>query len=298
MTGLFAFLFLLSLIGLIVGLVRPAIFKRIFKKRTNRKTVGLSFGALIILFVVLINVTGQSNSDAVKSKAYKVSSGGTTPGTSQKASVYANPQWAGYLKNGPSNSMTSVSGQWTVPSIIGASSSSQVYKLSGAWIGIGGWATGGLIQIGTNQDEGPNTGPSGTLYFAFWECPTEIQHIIPSINVKPGDEVQGSITKQGSNWSLALADKTSGESFQDSVACNADQSTAEWVLEDQTPPGDKSGNLPSISNVTFSNLTVNGKAPGHGSEIKLLMTSAGQTIADPGELSPDSQAFTLTDTRK
>lgn len=60
MNDLFMVLVLLSLVGLIVGLVKPNLFKKVFKQRTNRKTVGLVFGSAIVLFFILFGVTSPN----------------------------------------------------------------------------------------------------------------------------------------------------------------------------------------------------------------------------------------------
>lgn len=57
MSSLFAFLFLLAAVALIVGLIRPSAFQKIFQQHTNRKTVGISLGALTLLLFITVGVT-------------------------------------------------------------------------------------------------------------------------------------------------------------------------------------------------------------------------------------------------
>ena len=57
MNGLFVFLFLLALVGIIVGLVRPHVFERLLKQSSSRKHLSFGFGSLIVLFLILIAVT-------------------------------------------------------------------------------------------------------------------------------------------------------------------------------------------------------------------------------------------------
>jgi len=59
MDNLFMVLALLSIIGLIVGLINPNIFEKIFKIRTNRKTISLVFGIAIVVFFILVGVTAS-----------------------------------------------------------------------------------------------------------------------------------------------------------------------------------------------------------------------------------------------
>jgi len=57
MPYLFTILFVASIVCLILGLASPEIFKRIFKKNANRKTIGIAFGTAIFVFLILIGVT-------------------------------------------------------------------------------------------------------------------------------------------------------------------------------------------------------------------------------------------------
>ena len=55
MNNLFLFLFLLSIVGLVVGLIKPS-----YTKLKSRREVSFLFGGAIIVFFILVGVTGQS----------------------------------------------------------------------------------------------------------------------------------------------------------------------------------------------------------------------------------------------
>lgn len=57
MTTLFILLLLTSITCLIIGLIKPKIFSRIFKKYATRKKLSLIFGGAIVLFFILIGAT-------------------------------------------------------------------------------------------------------------------------------------------------------------------------------------------------------------------------------------------------
>lgn len=57
MNGLFLLLFLLSPVLLVIGLIKPKIFSRIYKKGLSRKQISLLFGGTAILSFVLFGVT-------------------------------------------------------------------------------------------------------------------------------------------------------------------------------------------------------------------------------------------------
>lgn len=57
MVTLFVLLLLASIICLVIGLIKPKIFSRIFKKYATRKKLSLIFGGAIVLFFILIGAT-------------------------------------------------------------------------------------------------------------------------------------------------------------------------------------------------------------------------------------------------
>ena len=57
MNNVFLFLSLLSFVGLIVGIIKPSLFKQ------TRKRVGLGFGGGIILFFILFGVTSPKSQE-------------------------------------------------------------------------------------------------------------------------------------------------------------------------------------------------------------------------------------------
>ncbi|MCX6812781.1 MAG: hypothetical protein NTW79_04190 [Candidatus Berkelbacteria bacterium] len=61
MNGLFLFLFLVSIVCLVAGLIQPKVFSRFFKDKTSRKFVGLIFGIATVLFFVLFGVTSNKS---------------------------------------------------------------------------------------------------------------------------------------------------------------------------------------------------------------------------------------------
>lgn len=60
MAQLFVMFLLLALLSLIVGLIRPKVFRKLLGKRTNRKTVAILFGGLSIIFFIIIGIISPS----------------------------------------------------------------------------------------------------------------------------------------------------------------------------------------------------------------------------------------------
>lgn len=57
MSQLFAFIFLISLICLVLGLIRPALFTKLFRNKPKRKQIGMLFGVLIFISIVIIGAS-------------------------------------------------------------------------------------------------------------------------------------------------------------------------------------------------------------------------------------------------
>ena len=60
MDDLFLALFFVSLVALIVGIVKPSLFSRIFRKDMTRKKLGLIFGSTAVILLILFGVTSET----------------------------------------------------------------------------------------------------------------------------------------------------------------------------------------------------------------------------------------------
>lgn len=61
MENIFLLLFLLSFVGLIIGLVKPSLFKGILKDQATRGGVAKIFGTSIVAFFILFGITSDSS---------------------------------------------------------------------------------------------------------------------------------------------------------------------------------------------------------------------------------------------
>jgi micrococcal nuclease len=57
MAELFALILLISLVCLVLGLIRPAIFTKLFRNKPKRKQIGVLFGVLIFISIVVIGAS-------------------------------------------------------------------------------------------------------------------------------------------------------------------------------------------------------------------------------------------------
>lgn len=156
------------------------------------------------------------------------------------ANYYSSSNWAGYMVQDNTNSITTVSGSWKIPTVTGTISPTcnpnltNCYSVDAAWIGIGGVNSQSLIQTGTIDSVDQN----GTkYYFAFYELLPDYATQIPALSVGPGDTISASI-KQISvgTWTISISDITTGQNYFTSVSYgSADptlNSSAEWIEED------------------------------------------------------------------
>lgn len=141
--------------------------------------------------------------------------------------------WAGYAYGGANGSVTSVTGQWTVPN-----AGSMPPGVSSTWTGIGGFTTSDLIQAGTQQTSAPlDQFIAGGAYGAWYELLPASPVFITGCSgdskctVAPGDNMTVTITNQGgNNWSISMADG-SRWTYSKTLQYASTESSAEWIHE-------------------------------------------------------------------
>ncbi len=168
---------------------------------------------------------------------YAIVAGGeviTTPsGNKYWDSTQANPIY--------SYTVSYVYGEWVVPEI-GAGTTGYMADVA-VWIGIDGYDSNTVEQIGTSSEYNPYTGE--IAYSAWWEVYPKFSHRISAMKVNPGDYISayvkfivtGGSQKDPDNgiFELSLTDLTIGKSF--TIRQGPLQpgfylrSSAEWVVE-------------------------------------------------------------------
>jgi hypothetical protein len=139
--------------------------------------------------------------------------------------------WSGYValpEAGHAKSFTSVSASYQVPSV-NCSATSNAFSYH--WVGLDGWTDGTVEQDGVGSFC-INASPE---YFAWYEMYPAGN--IYAFAVGPGDAITSSVTYNGSgNYTLALTDQTTGQSFSVAAACASTcaNSSAEVITEGYT----------------------------------------------------------------
>ncbi|MFA5860805.1 MAG: G1 family glutamic endopeptidase [Candidatus Thermoplasmatota archaeon] len=144
----------------------------------------------------------------------------------------ASTNWAGYAVQtnlaSPSNGVvTDVKGSWVVPAV--SCPADGTNKYSAAWVGIDGYSSNSVEQLGTESD--CLSGGSVPYYAAWWEMypkpSRRIQHV-----VQAGDHMTAEVRYSGGNaYTLTMTDATQGWSFSTTQRAKAARSSAEWVQE-------------------------------------------------------------------
>lgn len=210
--------------------------------------------------------------------------------------------WSGYaaltnLINPSVNVVTSVYGSWTVPAI--TPSTSTAY--SSVWVGIDGYSSSTVEQIGTEQDSVRGRQSN----YAWFEMYPNGSYELVGFPVNVGDVISGQVTYLGSSvFQLTITNHTRAVTFtvpsSYTISRSAKRSSAEWVVE---APSSNYGVLPlaQFSPVTMTGCiaTINGvSGPINSSKWQndqiAMATNAGVPKAQPSTLSSNGESFTVT----
>ncbi|MDR3643327.1 MAG: G1 family endopeptidase [Candidatus Doudnabacteria bacterium] len=199
--------------------------------------------------------------------------------------------WAGYTAAG--GSFTGVTGSWVVP----APTASGNFSADAEWIGIGGINSSDLIQVGTQTI----FSGSQPAYQAWYETlPGASKNI--AMTIKPGDQMSASIISNSSGqWTVSLADLSTGQNFQTVVPYASSESSAEWVVEMPTQVGSGFIPLDNFGAVSFSSATaikngVTQTLSQLAAQPLTMASTAQQVLASTGSINGDGASFSVTRT--
>jgi hypothetical protein len=221
--------------------------------------------------------------------------------------------WAGYAIHRDGVSFSKVIGAWRQPD---ATCTPGTPSYSAVWVGIGGYSitSNALEQIGTEVD----CSATGRVASSAWYelVPAASQAI--KLAVRPGDELNASVTVTGQKVELTLNDLTHHRKFTKTLhASVVDVSSAEWIVEApssclsdnscQTLPladfGSATFDLASAKSTTGHTGSIAGRA---WSSTKISLAPAGQHFviyqgpaaalgsAAPSVLGPGGTSFKVT----
>ena len=145
--------------------------------------------------------------------------------------------WAGYAISGGVGSITSVEGSWEVPTATQSIPGQRTY--SAHWLGIDGFSSSSVEQIGTSSDTDAYGIPSYYVWYEFYPSPA---YMFTNFPIKPGDVIYAKVTytpavsknpkKPANGGTYILTLTVNGETVtKTSTTVKADRSSAEWVSE-------------------------------------------------------------------
>lgn len=144
-------------------------------------------------------------------------------GTSTNWSGYASV--LGSLSSPTSGVVSDIKGSWTVQAVDCSLAATNTY--SSAWVGIDGYTSSSVEQLGTEHDC-INGQPQ---YYAWYEMYPKPGYKITKLSVQPGDVMTGEVQYTG-NGNFVLTLSSSRGAFKTTQKSNkALRSSAEWVVE-------------------------------------------------------------------
>jgi hypothetical protein len=224
--------------------------------------------------------------------------------------------WSGYgvplEKSGVSDTFSEASGTWNVPTVTGTG---RTTTYSSCWVGIDGYSSRSVEQIGTEQDWS-NGKQKNYVWFEMYPAGS---YQITGFPIKPGDSISAQVLYLGQFtvqtgvgrhkgtalqdvFQLTIVNNTQGASYtvptSYTTTSPVDRSSAEWIVE--APASGKILPLANFSPVNFSDCFATGQVNGSGSinnwpaDPLTMMDPTGGGEADPSALSSDGTAFSVT----
>jgi hypothetical protein len=170
---------------------------------------------------------------------------------------FTSNNWSGYALT--AGGYTSASFSWTVPTVSYVNyPSSPTFESSSSWVGIGGFASSDLIQLGTEQyvDENGNT-----IYRPWYELlPASETLLPPQYTISPGDAMSASLActanctagNASMSWHLSMTNSTKSWTWTGDFTYKSGLSSVEWIQE--APTYGSIVAIPNFGTVNFTNL--------------------------------------------
>lgn len=137
--------------------------------------------------------------------------------------------WSGYAVAAPSE-FTEVVGTWVQPTATCTSKLTNTY--AAFWVGIDGYTSSSVEQLGTDSDCSRGT----PTYYAWYEMypASSVTLSSTSYPVKAGDTLTGTVSRTALSYTLALTDSVGGVTkwkFSQAETGSDANSSAEWIAE-------------------------------------------------------------------
>ena len=132
--------------------------------------------------------------------------------------------WSGYAAY--NTTFTDVKASWIQPAANCSSATTAQY--ASFWVGLDGYKSSSVEQLGTDSDCSGRNSPS---YYAWWEMYPNPSNTIAGFAVRPGDSMTAEVSRLATLYTLKLTNNTTGQTFSTTKTASAANSSAEWVAE-------------------------------------------------------------------
>jgi hypothetical protein len=211
------------------------------------------------------------------------------------ADTVSSSNWAGYVDTPASgDSYTSVSASWTVPDI----SDSFEGSAAAQWVGLGGYSTSDLLQIGTLE----YISGGEVCYAVFYEKLPDVAQQIADISA--GSSITASVSEaedSSDTWNLTYTVVTaSGNTETSTVSVTLDSSyaeeigtSAEWISEDPATGNNQLYPMADMGTITYTSATVNGDALNASDNTvePIALVSNNEVLMYPSSVGADGMSF-------
>jgi hypothetical protein len=201
--------------------------------------------------------------------------------------------WSGYAAFGRESeptTFTQVEGNWVQPEAT-CNLNGHQYSLAAFWIGLDGFESKTVEQIGTDADCSGKV----PVYFVWYELYPQRPFLIP-MRVEPGNELHAEVTQN----SLFIRNESTGE--EETVEYESGSlefSSAEWIAEKPFSRFTNFGEV-QFSGASASDGVQTGPISSWDNESITLAQGSGthlkKVFATPGELDSSGSEFTITQT--
>jgi hypothetical protein len=152
---------------------------------------------------------------------------GAAFGPSHSVSNTTSANWGGFAVTSSVGSVTDVKGSWVEPKIVGTCPL-LTSAYASFWVGIDGYTSSTVEQIGTDSD----CQLGSATYYAWYEFYPKGSVVITALTISPGDKIYAEAHWTGSNTVLTLDDITSGQNYTHTGSVTgAQHDSAEWITE-------------------------------------------------------------------
>lgn len=208
--------------------------------------------------------------------------------------VKSSPNWAGYAVHRPGIQFTDVRGTWIQPQI----TCPEGGTYSSFWIGLDGYLSNYVEQIGTGADCTQANLPASYAWYELYPAP----RVRIAMVIRPGDQMEAEVSSVASGTTLSIRDVTSGRTFSSTRSGPSGPLTsAEWIAEAPSAcTGSSCSVLPlaQFGAVDFTLCSAVGQgtsgtinSSGWAADIITMVRQDGTVHAQPSQVSADGASF-------